>query len=56
MDIKSVKEMTESEEMIYNLLKNENEYVNKKVKEEVDMYFKELTPGVMKNIIAKYKG
>ena len=53
--VKSVVKMTPEELMIYNLLKKENSFVNKKVNEEIKVYFRELTPPVVKNMILKYK-
>jgi len=53
--VKNVVKMTDEEIMIHELLKNENSFIQRKVKEEIKLYFKELTPPVVKNMILKYK-
>ena len=53
--IKSVVKMSDEEIMIFELLKKENPYINRKVNEELRVYLKELTPAVVKNMILKYK-
>lgn len=54
-NIVDVVELTKDEEMIYNLLKNENEYINSKVEYEISIYNWKITPWVIKAMIIKYK-
>lgn len=54
-DVKCIVEVSEDEEIIFNSLKNENEYINKKVREEISKYPYDITPWIVKNMILKYK-
>lgn len=54
LTIKSVVKLSQEQEMIYNLLKNESEYINREVNNEIKLYNKEITPQVIKNMIIKY--
>jgi len=41
--------------MIYNLLKDESDFINRSVNDEIKVYCKQLTPGVVESMILKYK-
>jgi len=55
INIKSIDEVSEDEEMIYKVLKNQNSYINKKVREEIEKYPYELSLKIVENMINKYK-
>jgi len=47
--------LNNEDEMIYNLLKDESDFINRSVNDEIKVYCKQLTPGVVESMILKYK-
>jgi len=54
-EIKRIIKITDQEKMIYNLLKDESDFINRSVNDEIKVYCKQLTPGVVESMILKYK-